>query len=283
MTAVDEFGPVIDDIYDFAEAQGFEIDGITAGGRRGPARDQPAPRRPGEAGRRGLLFQAPDPRGGAAPRLLRHLHGQADRGRARLGDAHPPFDRRSKTGQEHLLRARKAARRMPSSTSSRACSTTCPRVIAVLAPYVNSYRRYVRDHAAPINLEWGRDNRTTGHPRAVSEPAAAPGGKPHGGDGLQPLPRHRGLARLRVSGADARGTQMPSAEFPATPMMASPTSRNTGRGARPLRVSDTADLHEVLGPNSAGSTIVKRTEYEEFLQVISPVGAGAPAAERLTR
>ena len=29
MSAVDEYGPVIDDIYDFAEAQGLEIDGIT--------------------------------------------------------------------------------------------------------------------------------------------------------------------------------------------------------------------------------------------------------------
>ncbi len=37
-----------------------------------------------------------------------------------------------------------------------------PAAIAVMAPYVNSYRRYVKDHAAPINLEWGRDNRTTG-------------------------------------------------------------------------------------------------------------------------
>ena len=35
MTAVDEFGPVIDDIYDFAEAQGFEIDGITQEGGAG--------------------------------------------------------------------------------------------------------------------------------------------------------------------------------------------------------------------------------------------------------
>jgi glutamine synthetase len=34
--------------------------------------------------------------------------------------------------------------------------------IAVMAPYVNSYRRYVPDFSAPINLEWGRDNRTTG-------------------------------------------------------------------------------------------------------------------------
>mgnify|MGYP001800845153 FL=1 len=35
LTAVDEFGPVIDDIYDFAEAQGFEIDGITQEGGAG--------------------------------------------------------------------------------------------------------------------------------------------------------------------------------------------------------------------------------------------------------
>lgn len=35
MTAVDEFGPVIDDIYDFSEAQGFEIDGITQEGGAG--------------------------------------------------------------------------------------------------------------------------------------------------------------------------------------------------------------------------------------------------------
>ena len=35
MSAVDEYGPVIDDIYDFAEAQGFEIDGITQEGGAG--------------------------------------------------------------------------------------------------------------------------------------------------------------------------------------------------------------------------------------------------------
>ncbi len=35
MSAVDEYGPVIDDIYDFAEAQGFEIDGILQEGGAG--------------------------------------------------------------------------------------------------------------------------------------------------------------------------------------------------------------------------------------------------------
>jgi len=35
MTAVDDYGPVIDDIYEFAEIQGFEIDGITQEGGAG--------------------------------------------------------------------------------------------------------------------------------------------------------------------------------------------------------------------------------------------------------
>ena len=34
--------------------------------------------------------------------------------------------------------------------------------MALMAPYVNSYRRFVPDLAAPIILEWGRDYRTTG-------------------------------------------------------------------------------------------------------------------------
>ena len=47
-----------------------------------------------------------------------------------------------------------------------------PSAIAVIAPYVNSYRRYVPDSAAPVNLEWGRDNRTTGIRIPISEPSA---------------------------------------------------------------------------------------------------------------
>ena len=56
---------------------------------------------------------------------------------------------------------------------------------ALLAPYVNSYRRYVPDFAAPINLEWGRDNRTTGLRVPISSPRRG-ASKPAGGYGLQP-------------------------------------------------------------------------------------------------
>ena len=35
LSAIDDYGPVIDDIYEFAEIQGFEIDGITQEGGAG--------------------------------------------------------------------------------------------------------------------------------------------------------------------------------------------------------------------------------------------------------
>jgi glutamine synthetase len=45
-------------------------------------------------------------------------------------------------------------------------------LMLVYAPFVNSYRRYVRDAQAPLNLHWGLDNRTTGLRVPISEPAA---------------------------------------------------------------------------------------------------------------
>ena len=41
-----------------------------------------------------------------------------------------------------------------------------------MAPYVNSYRRYVPDFSAPTNLNWGWDNRTTGIRVPISEKSA---------------------------------------------------------------------------------------------------------------
>lgn len=45
-----------------------------------------------------------------------------------------------------------------------------PAGLAVLAPYVNSYRRAARYQAAPINLKWGYDNRTTGLRVPIGDP-----------------------------------------------------------------------------------------------------------------
>lgn len=37
-----------------------------------------------------------------------------------------------------------------------------PAVMAILAPYVNSYRRIAKNSGAPVNVQWGHDNRTAG-------------------------------------------------------------------------------------------------------------------------
>ena len=47
-----------------------------------------------------------------------------------------------------------------------------PAAMALFAPYVNSYRRLVRSNAAPINIQWGTDNRTVGIRSPVAKPEA---------------------------------------------------------------------------------------------------------------
>ncbi|MGI9301269.1 MAG: glutamine synthetase family protein, partial [Gammaproteobacteria bacterium] len=47
-----------------------------------------------------------------------------------------------------------------------------PSAMSLLAPNVNSYRRITRFHAAPINVHWGYDNRTAGLRVPLSEPAS---------------------------------------------------------------------------------------------------------------
>jgi glutamine synthetase len=47
-----------------------------------------------------------------------------------------------------------------------------PDLTLIYAPTVNAYRRYVSGSQAPINVEWGHDNRTAGLRVPVSPPAA---------------------------------------------------------------------------------------------------------------
>jgi glutamine synthetase len=47
-----------------------------------------------------------------------------------------------------------------------------PDLMLMYAPFVNSYRRYVTGSQAPVNLEWGLDNRTVGLRVPLSPPSA---------------------------------------------------------------------------------------------------------------
>ncbi len=50
--------------------------------------------------------------------------------------------------------------------------TYLPDLMLIFAPSVNSYRRFVPGSQAPINLEWGLDNRTAGLRVPISAPSA---------------------------------------------------------------------------------------------------------------
>ncbi|HHC29351.1 MAG TPA: glutamine synthetase, partial [Rhodobacterales bacterium] len=143
-----------------------------------------------------------------------------------------------------------------------------PDVIAVLAPYVNSYRRYVRDNAAPINLEWGRDNRTTGIRVPIAKPQARR--VENRIAGMDANPYLAIAASLAAGYLGLMGEERPTAQYRGDAYDAEEAIPRDLGAALDLFEAATP-MHEVLGPEFARVYgIVKRTEHNEFLQVISP-------------
>ena len=143
-----------------------------------------------------------------------------------------------------------------------------PSAMALLAPYVNSYRRIVRHGAAPINIEWGYDNRTVG----IRVPVSGPEGR---------------RIENRVVGADANpylamavtlacgylGIQEKLQPSVVTTGSAYDSNYQLPRGlSEALRMLEAEKpLHDVLGPSFIDVYVaVKETEHDEFMRVISP-------------
>ncbi len=267
MTAVDEFGPVIDDIYDFAEAQGFEIDGITQEGGAGQLEINLRHGDPvkladevfyfkrliREAALRHDCFATFMAKPIAEePGSAMHIHHSGLETETGLkifsgpqGGETDAFFHFVGGLQQHL-----------------------PAAIAVMAPYVNSYRRYTRDHAAPINLEWGRDNRTTGIRIPLSGPDARRVENRLAGMDCNPY--------LCIAASLACGylgmieDRRPDKQFKGDAYEGEPDIPRVMGDALDL-FEESKVLRDVLGSEFARVySIVKRAEYEEFLQVISP-------------
>ncbi|HDZ51341.1 MAG TPA: glutamine synthetase [Sulfitobacter litoralis] len=267
MTAVDEFGPVIDDIYDFAEAQGFEIDGITQEGGAGQLEINLIHGDPVRLADEVFYFK----------RLIREA--------ALRHDCYATFMAKPIANEpgsamhiHHSVLDATTGKNIfsdPEGGETEAfyhfiagMQNHMPDALAVLAPYVNSYRRYVKDHAAPINLEWGRDNRTTGIRVPLSGPASRRVENRLAGMDCNP---YLGIAASLACGyLGLMEQKKPKPEFKG--------DAYDGDGDIPQVLGSALDLfeeattlHDVLGPEFARVyAIVKRAEYEEFLHVISP-------------
>ncbi|MBW4963246.1 glutamine synthetase family protein [Sulfitobacter sp. CW3] len=267
MTAVDEFGPVIDDIYDFAEAQGFEIDGITQEGGAGQLEINLIHGDPVRLADEVFYFK----------RLIREAALRHDCYATFM--AKPIEDEPgSAMHMHHSVLDIETGQNIFSDAEGgetdaffhfiAGMQNHMPDALAVLAPYVNSYRRYVKDHAAPINLEWGRDNRTTGIRVPLSKPNSRRVENRLAGMDCNP---YLGIAASLACGyLGLMDKKKPKPEFKG--------DAYEGEGDIPQVLGSALDLfeeatslHDVLGPDFARVyAIVKRAEYDEFLQVISP-------------
>ncbi|MGF9693341.1 glutamine synthetase family protein [Rhizobium sp. 0TCS1.26] len=143
-----------------------------------------------------------------------------------------------------------------------------PSSLAMLAPYVNSYRRLTPDMACPVNNAWGYDNRTTAFRVPISEPAAR--------RVENRLPSSDANPYLALAASLACGwLGMVRSIEPTEPTYdtANEGSIDLPRGlleAVALLEGESA-FEEVFGKEFIGLYAgVKRGEFETFMQVISP-------------
>ena len=267
MSAVDEYGKVIDDIYDFAEAQGFEIDGILQEGGAGQVEINLAHGDPVELADQIFYFK----------RLIREAalrHDCFATFMAKPIEGEPGSAMHihqsvidTKTG-ENIFSNADGSETEAFLHCIAGLQTHLPAVIALLAPYVNSYRRYVPDFAAPINLEWGRDNRTTGLRVPISGPAARRIENRIAGMDCNPYLGFAASLACAYLGLKERKLPKPECVGDAY-MNAEGLPDNMGDALDLMSGSD--PVRDVLGAEFCTVyEAVKRNEYKEFLQVISP-------------
>ncbi|MDE3240073.1 MAG: glutamine synthetase [Paracoccaceae bacterium] len=267
MSAVDEYGKVIDDIYDFAELQGFEIDGILQEGGAGQVEINLNHGDPVRLADeifffKRLIREAALRHDCFATFMAKPIEGEPG---SAMHIHHSVVE--AKTGQ-NIFSATDGAETDAFMHFVAGMQTYLPAVIALLAPYVNSYRRYVPDFAAPINLEWGRDNRTTGLRVPISGPEARRLENRLAGMDCNP---YLGFAASLACGyLGLMDGKMPRAECKGDAYMSADELPTNLGDALDLFIAS-APVRDVLGPEFCSVyNSVKRNEYKEFLQVISP-------------
>ncbi len=267
IAAVDEYDSVIEHIYDYAQAQGLEIDTIIQEAGAAQLEINLLHGDPLELADQVFLFK----------RLVREAA-------LRCG-CYATFMAKPMEGQPgsamHIHQSvvvRETGKNLfsnPDGSASEAFgyflggqqkylrAATC-----LVAPYVNSYRRLVPHLTAPINLDWGQDNRTTGLRVPISGPAAR-------------------RVENRVVGADANPylaiAATLAAGFLGITEKAKPrpeVSDDSYARARelPYGLLEAIDefkacepLRMALGPGfSELYAGVKQHEFDEFMRVISP-------------
>jgi glutamine synthetase len=143
-----------------------------------------------------------------------------------------------------------------------------PGCMALFAPYVNSYRRLVRSNAAPINIQWGTDNRTVGIRSPIASAAARRIENRVIGADANPYVALAATLACGYLGMKNRIEPTPECKGDAY-LGAFELPRSLVEALTMLRHEEA--LHEVLGKEFVTVyTEVKEIEHAEFMKVISP-------------
>src|SRR5512139_181198 len=266
IAAVNEFDPLFDDIYAFCEAQDIEIDTLIH--EDGPAQMEI-----------NLLHGDPLDLADQAFLFKRTAREAALRHKMYATFMAKPHSK--EPGSAMHIHQSIVDRKTKANVFSNADGTPSqlffshigglqkylPAAMALFAPNVNSYRRITRAALAPINVQWGYDNRTAGLRVPVSGP-------------------ENRRVENRVGGADANPYLAIAASLacgylgmvenlqPTEPISGSahdlPFALPRALDSALRRLGESEALIRVLGePFVAAFSIVKSAEYEVFLQVIS--------------
>ncbi len=143
-----------------------------------------------------------------------------------------------------------------------------PNALVMFAPYVNSYRRLTQAASAPVNTQWGYDNRTTAFRVPRSDPAAR--------RVENRIPSSDANPYLALAASLACGLiGIIHKENASAPIL---TTANEDEIDLPRNLLEAVDLFEgdtelgaLLGKSFAATyAAIKRAEFETFMEVISP-------------
>lgn len=267
MSAVDEYGPVIDDIYDFAEAQGLEIDTIIQEGGAGQIEINLKHGHPIKLADEVFYFKRLIKEAALRQNCFATFMAKpmADQPGSAMHIHHSVLD--IKTGKNVFIDENDETTPLFDGFIA-GLQTYLPAAMPFLAPYVNSYRRYVAQYSAPINLQWDYDNRTTGIRVPTSSPSARRVENRIAGMDCNP---YLGIAASLACGYLGMKNAL------------KPTAKNSGEAYESAHdipqslmtalnlLAECHELQEVMGTEfSAAYMAVKHVENDEFQQVISP-------------
>ncbi|WP_331383845.1 glutamine synthetase family protein [Rhizobium sp. BR 362] len=267
IAGINEFDELIDDIYHFSEKQGLEIDTLIH--EEGPAQLEINLRHgdPIELADQVFMFK----------RTIREAalkHGIYATFMAKPMQSQPGSAMHIHQSVVNIVTGKNVFTNLDGSPSPEffhfigGMQRFVPNSLAMLAPYVNSYRRLAPNMSCPVNNAWGYDNRTTAFRVPVSDPQAR--------RVENRLPSSDANPYLALAASLASGLLGIMKKVEPT----APTEDSANEGSIDLPrglleaialMEDEPAFEEVFGKDFIGIYAgVKRGEFETFMQVISP-------------